>query len=173
MIVLTSFKKENFSHRFERGSAADEVKDDIMSFPLHPLRHRKRHLTTSSSSWPMSSLASSSSSSLLSSSSSSLSLLKSHLVKLVPPTSNVVHQNLVGGELKFNRCPDHVDVDNEQDGDDVDYDYYSTGVLLVTITNRVTMLTMGKCDCEEPKSQCDCHHQWNHSCVCEHDQYLV
>ena len=48
--------------------------------------------------------------------------MKIHLVKLVPPAPNVVHQDLVGGQLKFNRCPDHVDDGNKQDGDDVDYD---------------------------------------------------
>ena len=45
---------------------------------------------------------------------------ENHLVKLVPPTPNVIHQNLVGGELKFNRCPDEQDDDDARGDDDDD-----------------------------------------------------
>ena len=50
--------------------------------------------------------------------------IETYLVELVPPTSNVIHQNLVGGEFKFNRCPDHNDHDDDDDddGDDDDDD---------------------------------------------------
>ena len=44
--------------------------------------------------------------------------IETYLVELVPPTSNVIHQNLVGGEFKFNRCPEHNDHDDDDDGDD-------------------------------------------------------
>ena len=49
---------------------------------------------------------------------------ENHLVKLVPPTPNVIHQNLVRGEFKFNRCPAHNDDDDDdrhEDDDDDDY----------------------------------------------------
>ena len=45
-----------------------------------------------------------------------------HLVKLVPPTPNVIHQNLVRGEFKFNRCPAHNDDDDDDDRDEDDDD---------------------------------------------------
>ena len=48
--------------------------------------------------------------------------IETYLVELVPPTSNIIHQNLVGGEFKFNRCPDHNDHDDDDDGDDDDDD---------------------------------------------------
>ena len=46
--------------------------------------------------------------------------IETYLVELVPPTSNIIHQNLVGGEFKFNRCPDHNDHDDDNDDDDDD-----------------------------------------------------
>ena len=46
--------------------------------------------------------------------------IETYLVELVPPTSNIIHQNLVGGEFKFNRCPEHNDHDDGDDDDDDD-----------------------------------------------------
>ena len=46
--------------------------------------------------------------------------IETYLVELVPPTPNVIHQNLVGGELKFNRCPDEQDDDDARGDDDDD-----------------------------------------------------
>ena len=73
-----------------------------MSFPLHPLRHRKRHLENYYNCFHH------------------FLMIESHLVKLVPPTPNVIHQYLVGGELKLNRCPEKFD-DDDDDHDDDDY----------------------------------------------------